>query len=118
MVDMIMHQILPASIRYSSDLACGINQKRQALGEQVKAVVETSLTERISTCCDRLYESAEQLYKDLKSVPRDNNLEAADYYCDVIVPGMQKIRKDADLLEKLTPKSYWPYPTYSDMLFY
>ena len=118
MVDMIMHQILPAAIKYSSDLASGINQKRQALGDSIKAIVETSLTERISTCCDRLYESAEKLHRDLKSVPRGCNQEASDYYCDVIIPGMERIRKDADLLEKLTPKSYWPYPIYSDMLFY
>ena len=113
-----MHQILPAAIRYSGDLAAGINQKRQALGDKITALVETSLTERISTCCNRLYESAEKLHRDLKSVPRESNQISADYYCDVIVPGMEQIRKDADLLEKLTPKAYWPYPTYSDMLFY
>ena len=118
MVDMIMHQILPAAIKYSADLACGVNQKRQALGNNVKAVVETSLAERISACADRLYENAEKLHKDLKAVPKENNLDATNYYCDVIVPGMAQIRKDADLLEKLTAKSYWPYPTYSDMLFY
>ena len=118
MVDMIMHQILPSAIKYSADLASGINQKRQALGDRVTALVETSLTERISSCCDRLYESAEKLHRDLKAVPRESNQISADYYCDVIVPGMERIRKDADLLEKLTPKSYWPYPIYSDMLFY
>ena len=118
MVDMIMHQILPAAVRYSGDLAAGLNQKRQALGDRITALVETSLTERISNCCDRLYESAEKLHRDLKSVPRESNQISADYYCDVIVPGMERIRKDADLLEKLTPKSYWPYPIYSDMLFY
>ena len=31
---------------------------------------------------------------------------------------MADVRKDADLLEKLTAKDYWPYPTYSDILFY
>ena len=25
---------------------------------------------------------------------------------------------DVDVLEELTDKSYWPYPTYSDLLFY
>ena len=118
MVDMIMHQILPAAIKYSSDLAAGINQKRLALGESVKAVVESSLAERISTCSDRLYENAEKLHRNLKAVPRGSNLDASNYYCDVIVPCMEQIRKDADLLEKLTPKAYWPYPIYSDMLFY
>jgi glutamine synthetase len=37
---------------------------------------------------------------------------------DTIVPGMQAIRSHADELEALTDKSYWPYPTYSDLLFY
>ena len=118
MVDMIMHQILPAALRYSSDLAEGINRKSAALGGKLKLVVDTSLTERISVCCDRLYENAENLYKQLKAVPKGDSKAAADYYCDVIVPGMQAVRKEADLLEKLTPSSYWPYPIYSDLLFY
>ena len=118
MVDMVMHQILPAAIAYSSDLAKGINSKKRALGDRLGLVVETSLTERISTCCDRLYENSEMLHRELKSVPTGSSKEAADYYSDVIVPQMQVIRKDADLLEKLTPKSYWPYPIYSDILYY
>jgi glutamine synthetase type III len=31
---------------------------------------------------------------------------------------MQMLREQADILESLTDKSYWPYPTYSDLLFY
>ena len=31
---------------------------------------------------------------------------------------MERMRQDADLLEQLTDKSYWPYPTYADLLFY
>ena len=117
MVDMVMHQILPAAMRYSSDLACGINQKREATAGQIQSAVEVSLVSRISQRCDSLYENSEQLYRDLKNVPSDSRL-AMDYYSDVIVPDMQAVRKDADFLEKLTAKSYWPYPTYSDLLFY
>ena len=117
MVDMVIHQILPAALRYSSDLAIGINQKREASGGSIKAVTENVLTKRISDCCDSLYERSENLHKSLKSVPAESK-EAADYYCDVIVPQMKAIRTDADLLEKLTAKSYWPYPMYSDILFY
>ena len=36
----------------------------------------------------------------------------------MIVPLMEELRKQADVLEKNTAKSYWPYPTYSDLLFY
>ena len=117
MVDMVMHQILPAALRYSSDLAVSINQKRQASGGSIKAVTESVLTKRISDTCDSLYEKSEGLHQALKGVPADSR-EATDYYCDVIIPQMQSIRTDADLLEKLTAKSYWPYPMYSDILFY
>ncbi len=118
MVDMVMHQILPAAIRYSAELAGSANQKRDAFGNRVKALAEQSISGRLSEKCDSLYEKTEKLYSDLKAVPTCDSQTAADYYNDVIVPGMQAVRKDADFLEKLTPKRDWPYPIYSDLLFY
>ena len=117
MLDMVMHQILPAALAYSSDLANGITRKKEALGANIKALAETSLSARLSEHCDTLYEKSERLYSDLSKVPEGSD-HALQYYCNVIVPGMQAVRKDADVLEKLTAKSYWPYPTYSDLLFY
>ena len=117
MVDMVMHQILPAALQYSTDLAMGVTRKREALGHSIKATAETSLATRISNKCDSLYEQTEKLYSDLKCVPSDTQ-EANLYYSNVIVTQMQNVRKDADYLEKLTAKSYWPYPIYSDLLFY
>ena len=60
----------------------------------------------------------QQLHKDLKKIPQTSSLAATEYCSDIIVPGMEEIRKNADLLEKLTAKNYWPYPIYSDLLFY
>ena len=117
MVDMIMHQILPAALQYSSDLAESVNRKVSALGSDMLAGTEKSLLERISKRCNSLYEKTEGLYSKLKKVPSD--VQAANlYYSEEIVPGMVEVRKDADFLEKLTARSYWPYPTYSDLLFY
>ncbi len=115
MVDMVLHQILPAAMRYSSDLAESMERKKRAAG--LEAGSEKALVKRISECCDRLYENTEELYSALKSVPSED-AAAMEYYYNVIVSGMAQVRKDADLLEKLTAKSYWPYPTYSDILFY
>ena len=58
-----------------------------------------------------------KLSADLDAVPAEN-LKKAEYYGEVIVADMAAMRTDADSLEKLTAKSYWPYPTYSDILFY
>lgn len=114
MVDMVLHQLLPASLRYSSDLAEAVERKHKA---GISAKTEQSLAKRLSECCDCLYDKTEQMAADLKHVPSGSE-EAAAYYSDVIIPAMRAVRKDADKLEKLTAKSYWPYPTYSDILFY
>ncbi len=117
MYDMVLHQILPAATAYSSDLADSILKKQSIPGVNVKAGAETALLERLSSLCDSLYENAEQLQSNLLNVPADSK-EAAEYYSNTIIPNMQQVRKDADLLEVYTAKSYWPYPTYSDLLFY
>ena len=114
MVDMSLHQILPAAMRYSSDLAQAVLRKKE-LG--IPAIAETDLTCRISKAIDSLYANTEQLAADVKKIPA-NSEEATDYCADVLVTGMNRVRKDADILEKLTDKSYWPYPIYSDMLYY
>ena len=40
------------------------------------------------------------------------------YYRDEVLPAMQAARGLADELENLVAKDYWPFPTYSDILFY
>jgi len=114
MVDMTLHQILPAAMRYSGDLAAVALRKKE-LGIPCEA--ETDLTKRISLCSNTLYSRCEKLAEDLKAIPNDS-AEAVNYCRDVLATGMAAVRKDADLLEKLTDKTYWPYPTYSDMLYY
>ena len=44
--------------------------------------------------------------------------EAARYCRNVVIASMDAIRASADRLEELTAKAYWPFPTYSDLLFY
>ena len=111
---MIRHQILPAAMRYCGDLSRNVRDK-QAIGASCKA--EMRLVNRLSAACDSLYENCERLSYNLQHVPEGSEA-AAKFYKEVILSDMDSARKDADLLESLTDKSYWPYPTYSDLLFY
>ena len=115
-VDMVMHQILPAAMQYASDLAEGINRKRSVYAK-ISAKAESELVAKLSDTCDSLYEYTQKLSADIKAVPADSEA-ASHYYCNNIIPLMSKVRNDADILESITAKAYWPYPTYSDMLFY
>ena len=113
-VDMALHQILPAALKYTQSL-CKNLQLKKDLGVTAKA--ERALIERLSAAADGLYEKSQQLQKDLAQIPEGAEA-AATYYHDVIVSHMQALRNHADILEQLTDKEYWPYPTYSDLLFY
>ena len=114
MIDMALHQILPAAIAYSRSLCDSVASKK-ALNLSAKA--ETALAARLSAAQDALYDHVETLRFSLESVPTEP-ATASDYYHDVVIPAMADLRQEADILESLTDKSYWPYPTYSDLLFY
>ncbi len=113
-VDMALHQILPAALHYCRDLTKSIIDKN-AIGASCKA--EQSLVKRLSAACDSLFDKSLDLSDKLTAIPSETEA-AADYMSQMIVPAMESLRVDADLLEQLTDKSYWPYPTYSDLLFY
>ncbi len=113
-LDMALRQILPAALHYCRDLSDSI-EKKQSIGLSCRA--EKALAERISAAADRLYDSCEDLTKILDQMPE--GAQAAAKCChNVVLTQMDTIRESADLLEQLTDKSYWPYPVYSDLLFY
>ena len=113
-VDMALHQILPAAVSYTSSL-CKAIQRKQALGLSCNA--ELALSKQLSAATDALYDYCQKLKEHLKDVPQCKE-DAACYYHNVINADMDALRKEADILEQLTDKSYWPYPTYADLLFY
>ena len=114
MIDMALHQILPAALGYTKELCDGIAVKK-TLGLPCKA--ETSLADSLSVGCDGLYEAVEALKQSLSQVPEAAE-EAALHYRRVVQPRMETVRAQADYLETLTDKRHWPFPTYSDLLFY
>ena len=113
-VDMILHQILPAAISYTNTL-CDTIVKKQSVGASCNA--EKELVSILSAATDSLYDLAQQLKQALVDVPSER-VQAISYYHDTISVLMEKSRVQADILEQNTDKSYWPYPTYSDLLFY
>ena len=114
MVDMAQHQILPAALRYSHDL-CDTMVSKKSLGLSCRA--ESRLASQLSEATDGLYDCIDGLKGALRSVPVAADAAAAHYH-DAVVPAMEELRRHADKLEQLTDKSYWPYPIYSDLLFY
>ncbi len=114
-VDMVQHQILPAAMRYTADL-CNAATAKERHSAPCKA--EKALITKLSVETDALFDRCEDLKSAIALVPAASKEEAVAYYRQVVVPAMEAVRVHADTLEQLTDKSYWPYPTYSDLLFY
>ena len=114
MVDMAVQQILPAALRYTRSL-CETVKAKEDLGMPCKG--ETALIRQLSNHTEKLCDAIEVLKKALAVLPQE--VQAAAAGCrNRVIPAMQAVRAEADALEELTDKSCWPYPTYSDLLFY
>ena len=112
MIDMIRHDILPAVSAYSAEL-CG----RAASKKGMSCRYETSVAAAISEKTDALMAAADKMEADLGRAGGEAS-EQIHYFHDVILADMKAARELADELEGVTAKEYWPFPTYSDILFY
>lgn len=115
MSDMVREEILPACVAYQSDLAKTVKNKKEA---GVAGGMEADLLGRVSALTEELYTKGLALDAAVSQAPAADAETVANYYHDTILPAMDAVRAPADQLEMLVGKKYWPFPTYSDILFY
>ena len=65
----------------------------------------------------RRVHTVEKLKAAVAAEPEELN-DRAMYEHETVIPAMEAARKVADELEGKVGKSYWPMPTYADLLFY
>lgn len=115
MTEMAAREIIPACVKFASSLAESAARKK-ALG--ISAATETDLSARISALTDRAYSALNVLDELIAAVRQtaDRKQAAFDYH-DKVLSAMNELRASCDELEKSVSKEYWPFPTYSDLLF-
>ena len=115
MIEMANKEIIPACAKFTADLAEGI-AKKAALG--ISALAETDVAKKVSELTDRAY-AATKVLEDVVVEAKliENVAEAAHNYHDKVVVAMQELRAACDAAETIVSKEYWPFPTYSDLLF-
>ncbi|MBQ2049638.1 MAG: hypothetical protein II493_04420, partial [Spirochaetales bacterium] len=78
---------------------------------------DARLCRRLSDDSFRLDALTKNLEDALTGAPTLMNLGAAGYYHDSVLSVMEELKVVINDAEKLTPQKYWPYPTYSQLLF-
>ena len=117
MLEMAKKQFLPASIKYSSDLAAAFAVKMSA-GIDVSDDAAFALSSKLSKSINIMYKKIAELDSAVMGA-REIKMgqELADYMRDTLIPAMESLRAVADEIEVDIPDDYMPYPTYTDLLF-
>ena len=117
MLEMVKKDIIPAICNYSKDLTQGALAKKN-LSSDIDVSLETSLVSKISSlsaCLSKKTGELDKILLDAKDI--EDSEELAKFYHDTVLSQMNEVRAIADELETIVGKGYWPFPTYTDLLF-
>ncbi len=117
MVDMARKQILPAVENYARDVAsAGIAKK--TFDPETVCNYETKLVKKLSLLTDQIEMKTDDLEDAVMKVKEISDVKEEGYAIrDNILSKMSELRAVADEVETLTAESYWPFPTYGELLF-
>jgi len=117
MVNMAKTQITPAVMAYTADVAKSAAAKK-ALDPTLACSYETELVRKLSALTDRIAMKIEDLENALLAVhSAEDSCSKAFMIRDTVLVKMSELRLACDEAETLTDRSYWPFPTYGDLLF-
>ena len=117
MIDMAGKQFIPSIIKYTTSLADSIT-KVQAACPTADVSVQTELLTKTSS----LLASAQKALTALEAAvaeadTKEEGKEQALFFRKVVFADMETLRAPIDELEMIVDKTFWPVPTYGDLLF-
>ncbi len=117
MVDMAKKEILPAVEKYTKSLADTLAAKKAAV-VGLPCKYETAAVTKLSELSDSIADATDDLEAEIEKFQAIEDVtEAANDIRDVILGKMDALRAVCDEAETITAKEFWPFPTYSDLLF-
>lgn len=117
MVDMARREILPALERYSCEIANVAIAKKEVSGDIACSYEKTLLT-KFSMIAEQIDLKIKELEKAIMNLKDASDIEQeAVSIRDHVLVKMQELRAIADEAEVITADSYWPFPTYGEILF-
>ena len=114
MLEMAKQEILPACLAYTKSVAEGVAVKK-SLG--INAPNEEKAVKELTALTEELMDKIDTLNNASKNLPAVDAYETGMYYKNNVIPAMEDLRKTADTLEAMVGKDYWPFPTYTDLLY-
>ena len=117
MMDMAKTEIAPAVSSYVLELA-NTAVAKQTVDALISCRYENDLLKKLSRLEEQIAVRAEELEDAVLKLQSAGDIEEEAYMIrDIILSKMCELRVACDEAETMTAKKYWPFPTYSDLLF-
>ena len=107
--------ILPAITSYSREI-CDTGLSKKSLG--IPADYETGLAQKLTSLAEAIVAGVTRLETHTREAAQIHDVtDLAFFIRDKVVTDLETLRLSVDEAESLVASKYWPYPTYSDLLF-
>lgn len=114
MLEMAKQEILPACLAYTKSAADGLAVKKSL---SINAPNETNMIKELTSLTELLMDKIKKLDTVSDKLPAADAYATGMYYKNSVIPAMDELRAVADKLETVVGKDYWPFPTYTDLLY-
>ena len=116
MLKMAKQDIIPAVSDYIAELCSNVAAKK-TISENIPCETEKGLIIRLSDLNDKFGAEVKKLESILSAIDKEDVRPASKAMAHEVLPQMGVVRKIADEMETLTAEDYWPYPSYTDILY-
>ncbi len=115
--EMVVSQVLPAVLRYQTELANNINALR-SIDMVQSARLQLDLLKRIVGDVEAINAGLKAMQTAYDNAHHADGIRAeADIFCHQVKPQMEAIRAAVDDLEAVVDDQYWPLVKYRELLF-
>ena len=117
MLQMARRDIMPAVSEYIHELSDTAVAK-WVISHDISIKAEEKLIKSLSKQLEQFSDLTDELSKAVtQAASVSDPQEKAHYYQQHVLSKMNQLRKIGDSMEADTAKKYWPYPSYTDLLF-
>ncbi len=118
MIDMAKKKIAPAVSQFVGSIT-QIALNKKALSDAIPTSYEEGLVTRLSNKLVCFVNTADELEDAVLGAAEHKSdiLDRAKYFRNEVFAKMQELRAIGDSMETETSSEYWPYPSYSELLF-
>jgi glutamine synthetase len=115
--EMCLNQIIPASIRYQTELANNILSLQDLGLEEESYAAQLDMVKNLGKHINAVKNLIAKM-RDERGIANELDSEArATAYCNTVKPIMEEIREHAEELEDIVDDAEWPIAKYRELLF-